>query len=110
MEDRLDRDEASGARESQARGDESTGSTEAGGGVLTLVCFKCGMEYYFAASEPPATLSCEKCRNTVFRSFHTQDEGDEVAADFRDSTERDLHPDDAEGDTMPGDILDLRPD
>jgi predicted nucleic acid-binding Zn-ribbon protein len=78
-------------------------------GVLTLACFKCGTEYYFGDTEPPSTLRCEKCGNTVFRSFHTV-EGDEAADDFRDSTERDLAPDDAEGDAMPGDVLDLNRD
>jgi hypothetical protein len=78
-------------------------------GVLTLVCFKCGTEYYFADTEPPGGLSCEKCQNTVFRSF-LSNEDDEVAADFADSTARDLDPDDAEGETMPGDVLDLNRD
>ncbi|HUE96773.1 MAG TPA: hypothetical protein VMN39_08940 [Longimicrobiaceae bacterium] len=31
----------------------------------------------------------------------------EAAADFRDSTDRDLDADDAEGDTLPGDVMDL---
>lgn len=77
--------------------------------VLTLICVKCGTEYYFSEEGPPEGISCEKCGNTVFRSFDS-DAGDEVADDFRDSTERDLDPDDAEGDTLPGDVLDLNPD
>jgi hypothetical protein len=51
-------------------------------------------------------MKCEKCGGTVFRSFYDAI-GDEAADDFRDSTERDLDPDDAEGDVMPGDIMDL---
>ena len=31
-------------------------SSDADGGVLTLVCLKCGTEYYFADASPPAGL------------------------------------------------------
>jgi DNA-directed RNA polymerase subunit RPC12/RpoP len=75
-------------------------------GVLTLVCFKCGTEYYFSEEDPPAEMSCEKCGNTVFRSFFSPAD-DEVADDFHDSTHRDMDPDDAEGETLPGDVSDL---
>lgn len=99
------------AQERDAAGARSTGRTEpAAQGVLTLVCFKCGQEYYFEDQDPPAGMSCEKCGNTVFRDFFTAQEGDEAAQDFEDSTARDLDPDDAEGDAMPGDALDLNRD
>ncbi len=75
-------------------------------GVLTLVCFTCGKEYFFADENPPQEMTCEKCGNTVFRSFFSPI-GDEVADDFRDSTERDLTPDSTEEDTAPGDVIDL---
>ncbi len=42
----------------------------------------------------------------MFRAFDTS-VGDEVVDDFRDSTERDLDPDDPEGDALPGDVMDL---
>lgn len=74
--------------------------------VLTLVCEKCGKDYFFEDEEPPADMKCEKCGSTVFRAFDTT-VGDEASDDFRDSTERDLDPDDAEGDTLPGDLMDL---
>ncbi|HET6229067.1 MAG TPA: hypothetical protein VFE05_03245 [Longimicrobiaceae bacterium] len=74
--------------------------------VLTLVCESCGKDYFFDDEPPPAGMSCAKCGGTVFRSFESS-VGDEAADDFRDSTERDLDPDDAEGDVMPGDIIDL---
>jgi DNA-directed RNA polymerase subunit RPC12/RpoP len=79
-------------------------------GFLTYVCVKCGNEYYFGESEIPAPLECGRCSNTVFRGYFTHESEDEAAADFEDSTHRDLHTDDAEGDAMPGDVLDLNPD
>jgi hypothetical protein len=81
----------------------------AGGGrteVLTLVCENCGKDYFFDDEPPPPGMTCEKCGGTVFRSFHTVS-GDEASDDFRDSTERDTDPDDAEGDVLPGDVMDL---
>jgi DNA-directed RNA polymerase subunit RPC12/RpoP len=74
--------------------------------VLTLVCENCGKDYFFEDEQPQPGMSCTKCGASVFRSFHTR-VGDEAADDFRDSTERDLDPDDPEGDVLPGDILDL---
>ena len=76
------------------------------GEVLTLVCENCGKDYFFEEDAPEPGMKCEKCGGTVFRSFHTT-MGDEASDDFRDSTERDLDPDDAEGDVMPGDVMDL---
>lgn len=81
-------------------------ATDPHGQVLTLVCETCGKDYFFDKEPPPAGMSCQKCGGTVFRSFHAS-VGDEAADDFRDSTERDLDPDDAEGDVMPGDVMDL---
>lgn len=74
--------------------------------VLTLVCEMCGENYFFTDAPPPEAMSCAKCGGTVFRAFDTS-VGDEAINDFRDATERDLDPDDAEGETLPGDILDL---
>ena len=74
--------------------------------VVTLICETCGKDYSFEDESPPAGLKCEKCGSTVFRAFDAS-VGDEAADDFRDSTARDTNPDDPEGDTLPGDILDL---
>jgi hypothetical protein len=74
--------------------------------VLTLVCEMCGNGYHFTEAAPPPGISCEKCGGKVFRPFDTRI-GDDAADDFRDSTERDLAPDDAEGDVLPGDVMDL---
>jgi hypothetical protein len=76
------------------------------GEVLTLVCEMCGKDYFFEDEQPPAGMKCEKCGSTVFRTFHDH-RGDEAADDFRDTTARDLHPDDPEGDVLPGDVMDL---
>jgi|GEM_PF-978913 len=82
------------------------GGSEPRGQVLTLVCETCGKDYFFDAEPPEPGMACEKCGGTVFRSFHDS-VGDEAADDFRDTTDRDLDPDDAEGDVMPGDVMDL---
>lgn len=79
-------------------------------GVLTLVCLTCGTEYHFSDARPPAGMSCEKCGSTVFRDFFSPQENDEAARDFTDSTDRDLDADDAEGESLPGDVLDLNRD
>lgn len=76
------------------------------GRVTTLICELCGKDYSFEDEAPPAGLKCEKCGGTVFRTFEDT-VGNEAADDFRDSTARDMNPDDPEGDTLPGDILDL---
>jgi hypothetical protein len=93
-------DSATGRDDLSGNGDESAG-------VLTLVCLKCGKEYYFTDADPPSGMICEKCGNTVFRNFFSAEEGDEAAEDFEESTARDMDPDDAEGDTLPGDVIDL---
>ena len=76
-------------------------------GVLTRVCLTCGQEYYLTGGDAGGKMVCEKCGSTVFREFFSHTEGDEAASDFAESTDRDLDPDDAEGDAMPGDVIDL---
>lgn len=97
------------ARDESPGADRDDGGTK-DDGVLTMVCLKCGNEYYFESDSPEGDLTCEKCGNEVFRSYFSPSEDDEAARDFEDSTARDLHPDDAEGDTLPGDVLDLNRD
>lgn len=81
-----------------------------GEGVLTLVCLKCGTEYYFTDTRPPAGIVCEKCGGGVFRDFFSPPGDDEATNDFDETTGRDLDPDDAEGDARPGDVIDLNRD
>lgn len=106
MDERTGRGERNAAKGGQAAVDRSIAEGE---GIVTLVCLKCGTEYYFADDEPPQGMTCEKCGNTVFRSFNSA-ESSEAAEDFEETTGRDLDPDDAEGDTLPGDVLDLNRD
>ena len=78
------------------------------GGVVLLVCQKCGREYqYQAVAEAPDDLTCDKCGNTVFRRFDATETPDEAQAEFREETERDLAADDPAGDATRGDLHDL---
>ena len=81
--------------------DESTGE------VLVQVCMECGKEYMFDQQAPPDDLTCDKCGNGVFRSFHAKSRSDEAADDFRDSTERDVLTTDSPSDVARGDLHDL---
>jgi DNA-directed RNA polymerase subunit RPC12/RpoP len=77
--------------------------------VVLLVCLACGREYQFEGREEPSSeLACEKCGNGVFRRFEDTAVPDEVEADYRETTERDLDTDDAPGDATPGDLHDLK--
>jgi DNA-directed RNA polymerase subunit RPC12/RpoP len=75
--------------------------------LLVQVCLECGKEYMFEETEPPDDLTCEKCGNTVFRSFYANPVEDEVETDFRESTERDTATDDGAGEVTRGDLQDL---
>jgi hypothetical protein len=113
-ENRAEESTAAGHRTAQSRdraGVSSSGPIEPPAeGVLTLVCLECGKEYYFSDEDPPEGMKCEKCGNGVFRDFFDPQSNTEAAEDFENSTARDLDPDDAEGDAMPGDALDLNRD
>ncbi len=76
-------------------------------GILVEVCVECGREYTFDEEEPPEDLTCEKCGNTVFRSFFTPTGSDDVEEDYREATERDLATDDSPSDVTASDIRDL---
>lgn len=87
------------------RGDaDDAGAT----GVMLLVCLECGREVQFeSGDEPPPELKCEKCGNEVFRRFDDTESPDDAQSDFRDTTERDTAPTDAEGEATRQDLLDL---
>ncbi|MGH7505577.1 MAG: hypothetical protein ACRELX_07985 [Longimicrobiales bacterium] len=75
--------------------------------VLVQVCIECGKEYMFEDAEPPDDLTCDKCGNTVFRSFHASPVEDDVERDFREATDRDTATDDGATDVTRGDLQDL---
>jgi DNA-directed RNA polymerase subunit RPC12/RpoP len=83
------------------------GADEKGGSVLVQVCLECGREYYFEQEQQPEELACDRCGNTVFRSFHAERTPDEVQQDFSESTDRDLATDDPATDVSLGDLHDL---
>ena len=89
---------------------EPQAAAPAGGlseGVLVQVCMECGKEYFYDDDPPPADLKCERCGNAVFRSFFHTTDGDEVVADFRETTERATTPEDPATEVSRGDLYDL---
>lgn len=76
-------------------------------GVVVQVCEVCGKHYTFDDQPPPPDLQCEKCGNTVFRTFFDVTSNDDVEADFRAATERDLSTDDPATDVTAADVRDL---
>lgn len=84
-----------------AKGDPTSGR------VLLQVCIECGNEYFYDDQEPPSDLTCDKCGNGVFRSFHSDTRENEAAEDFRETTERDTGMEDGAGEVTRGDLHDL---
>jgi hypothetical protein len=76
-------------------------------GVLVQVCVECGKEYFYDDAQPPADQKCERCGNTVFRSFFDATARAEADEDFKEATERDVTPDQPATDVTRGDLYDL---
>lgn len=76
-------------------------------GILVLVCVECGKEYMYESEDAPEDKVCDKCGNTVFRSFYTGTDEDEVDDDYRTATERAVTPEDGATDVTRGDVRDL---
>lgn len=76
-------------------------------GVLIQVCVECGQEYYYDDTPPPSEQKCERCGNSVFRSFFDVTDEDEVVADFHETTDRDVTPEDPATEVSRGDLYDL---
>jgi hypothetical protein len=87
--------------------DSEKQKAEPADGVLVQVCVECGKEYFYEEAQPPTDQKCERCGNTVFRSFFHVTAEDDVEADFRESTDRDLTPEDPATDVARGDLYDL---
>lgn len=76
------------------------------GFVTTMVCVTCGAEQFFDDAVPDS-LTCPKCRSTVFRQFMTPTSPDEATiAQLEDQT-RSMSYGDPSPDTSPGDVRDL---
>ena len=76
-------------------------------GILVQICVECGREYTFDDEPPPENMKCEKCGGGVFRSYYETESPSEAQRDFDETTGRDMNPDDPEGDTTRGDLVDL---
>ncbi len=89
--------------EDRARADQGPPAAE----VQVMVCVECGAEYPFDR-QPPEDLVCERCGNSIFRTFRGgSPRPDEAEQDFEDSTGRDLATDAGASDVQPGDLHDL---
>ena len=75
-------------------------------GIITLVCLTCGNEHFYEESVPPS-VTCEKCRGTVFRQFATPTEPDEATIAQLQEQARSIALDDVSPDTTAGDVRDL---
>lgn len=76
--------------------------------LVTLVCLTCGKEKYFDQSVP-ATVACDQCRGTVFRTFDTPTEPDDAVSDALEAPARLLEEGDDSPESMPDDARDLGP-
>lgn len=75
-------------------------------GVVTLVCLTCGKEKFYT-KDVPATVSCEQCGGTVFRTFATPTEPDDAAIDALEAQARSISYGDSSPDTTRDDVRDL---
>ncbi|MDB4885661.1 MAG: hypothetical protein JWN79_1099 [Gemmatimonadetes bacterium] len=75
-------------------------------GIVTLVCLTCGKERFFT-NQVPATVTCEQCSGTVFRTFATPTEPDDAAIDAAEAQARSIAYGDSSPDDTRGDARDL---
>ena len=81
-------------------------SSKGATGVVTLVCLTCGKEKFYS-HDVPATVSCEQCGGTVFRTFATPTEPDDAAIDALEAQARSIAYGDSSPDTTRDDVRDL---
>ncbi len=82
-------------------------ANEKGSGfVTTMVCVTCGAEQFFDGAVP-RSLTCPKCRSTVFREFATPVTPDEATIAQLEDQSRSIAYGDASPDTSPDDLRDL---
>lgn len=75
-------------------------------GLLTLVCVMCGKEKFYE-TQPPETVTCDRCGSTVFRSFLTPTHADEATLSQLEETTRSIALDEESPDISTGDVRDL---
>lgn len=75
-------------------------------GLVTMVCLTCGNEMYFDRTVP-SSLKCDRCGNTVFRSFATPTEPDEAAISELEEQARSQSFGDSSPATAPDELRDL---
>ena len=77
-------------------------------GCVTLVCLTCGKEKFYAQSVP-ATVACDQCGGTVFRTFDTPTEPDDELSDSLEAPASIMDPGFVPPDAMTSDARDLGP-
>jgi len=83
-------------------------ANDKGSGYLTtMVCVTCGAEQFFDA-EVPASLTCPKCRSTVFRQFTTPTSRDEATIATLEEQARSMSYGDSSPGTSADDLRDLQ--
>lgn len=80
--------------------------SEGPGFVTTMVCVTCGAEQFFDGPVP-ATLTCTKCRSTVFRQFATPTRRDEATIAQLEEQARSISYGDPSPGTSPDEVRDL---
>jgi ribosomal protein S27E len=75
-------------------------------GIVTLVCLTCGNEKFYDDAVP-ASVTCETCGGTVFRTFATPTEPDDATIAQLEDQARSLSYGDSSPDTTSGDLRDL---
>lgn len=82
-------------------------SKKGAGYVTTMVCVTCGAEQFFDDDTVPASLTCPKCRSTVFRQFTTPTERDEAAIAQLEEQARSMSYGDPSPASAPDDVKEL---
>lgn len=75
-------------------------------GIVTLVCLTCGKEKFYT-EEVPASVTCEQCGSSVFRTFATPTEPDGAAIDAAEAQARSMAYGDSSPETTRDDVRDL---
>ena len=82
--------------------DQHNASTE----VVTAICLTCGAEQFFH-SGVPSSVKCQTCGSSVFRTFSTPTQPDEILESQLEDTARSAALGDLSPDTAPDDVREL---